>query len=193
MAGVITITAMLNKPANQQRLKDILITRKQKLMQACDCMPVRQADTAYHLLNYYGFQLSIDKVRDEMAIWAQQDEDFLKQGLCNITTKYSKTYDQLIADALRSDTPATDVTFFILSCMRRKTIGIVCGMREGWSTHYNNNWDELNAILVWMGHSNFGACKPMTCPMYQADIGPYTWPLADPDQPAFVFLHIQQQ
>ena len=156
-------------------------------------MLVGQADTAYHLLNHYGFQLSINNVLDEMAIWAQQDEDFLRQGLCNITTKYSKTYDQLIADALRSDTPAMDVTFFILSRMRRKTIGIVCGMQEGWSTHYNNNWDELDAILVWMGYSDFGACKPMTHLLYQADIGPYTWPLADPDQPAFIFLHIQQQ
>ncbi len=128
-----------------------------------------------------------------MAIWAQQDEDFLRLGLRNVTTKYSKTCDQLIADALRSDTPAMDITFFILSCMRRKTIGIVCSMREGWSTHYNNNWDELNAILVWMGHGDFRVCEPMTCLLYQADIRPYAWPLADPDQPAFVFLHIQQQ
>ena len=128
-----------------------------------------------------------------MAIWAQQDEDFLRQGLRNITTKYSKTYDQLIADALRSDTPVIDVTFFILSCMRRKTIGIMCSMWEGWSTYYNNNWDEFDMILVWMGHSNFGACEPMTHLLYQANIGPYAWPLADPDQPAFVFLHIQQQ
>ncbi len=131
MAGVITITAMLkplNKPANQQRLKDILIARKQKLMWSCDCMPVRQADTAHHLLNHYGFQLSIDSVQDEMAIWAQQDEDFLRPGLCNVTTKYGKTYDQLIADALKNDTPATDITFFILSCMRRKTISIICSV-----------------------------------------------------------------
>ncbi len=129
----------LNKPANQWRLKDILITRKQKLMWACDCASVRQANTAYHLLNHYSFQLSIDSVRDEMAIWAQQDEDFLKPGLHNITTKYGKTYDQLIADALRNDTPVTDVIFFILSRMRRKTIGIICSMQEGWSTHYTNN------------------------------------------------------
>ena len=77
MAGAITITVTLkplNKPANQQRLKDILNARKQKLMQACDCTPVGQANTAYHLLNHYGFQLSIDNVQDEMAIWAQQDE-----------------------------------------------------------------------------------------------------------------------
>ena len=196
MAGAITIAVMLkplNKPANQWRLKDILITKKQKLMQACDCMPVRQADTAYHLLNHYSFQLSIDNIQDEMAIWAQQDEDFLRPGLCNITTKYSKTYDQLITDALRSDTPAMDVTFFILSCMRRKTIGIICSMQEGWSSHYNNNWDELNTILVWTGHGNFGACEPMTRSLYQANIGPYAWPLADPDQPAFIFPHIQQQ
>ncbi len=91
-------------------------------------MLVGQADTAYHLLNHYGFQLSINNVLDEMAIWAQQDEDFLRQGLCNITTKYGKTYNQLIADTLRSDTPAMDVTYFILSHMRRKTIGIICGM-----------------------------------------------------------------
>ena len=128
-----------------------------------------------------------------MAIWAQQDEDFLRQGLHNITTKYGKTYDQLITDALRSDTPAMDVTFFILSHMRRKTIGIVCSVREGWLTHYNNNWDELDTILVWIGHSDFRVYKPMTCPLYQADIGLYAWPLADPDQPTFVFLHIQQQ
>ena len=89
--------------------------------------------------------------------------------------------------------PATDMTFFILSSMRRKTISIICGMQEGWSTHYTNYWDELNAILVWMGHSNFGACEPMTHQLYQANIGPYAWPLADPDQPAFIFPHLQQQ
>ncbi len=48
-------------------------------------------------------------------------------------------------------------------------------------------------ILVWMGHGNFGACEPMTHQLYQADIRPYAWPLADPDQPVFIFPHIQQQ
>ncbi len=60
-------------------------------------------------------------------------------------------------------------------------------------THYSNNWDELDAILVWMGHSDFGACEPMTHHLYQEDIGPYTMPLADPGQPIFVFSHMQQQ
>ena len=128
-----------------------------------------------------------------MAIWAQQDEDFLRPGLHNITAKYGKTYDQLIADALKNDAPATDMTFFILSHMRRKTISIICSVQEGWSTHYTNNWDELNTILVWMGYSDFGACEPMTQQSYQADIGLYAWPLADPDQPAFIFPHLQQQ
>ena len=117
----------------------------------------------------------------------------MRPGLRNVAVKYGKTYDQLIADALKFDTPASDVTFFILSCMRRKTIGIICGMREGWSTHYSNNWDELNAILVWMGHGDFGACEPMTHHLYQEDIGPYAMPLANPGQPAFVFPHLQQQ
>ncbi len=77
MAGAITVTATLkplNKLANQKRLKDILITRKQKLMQACNYMPVSEADTTYHLLNHYDFKPSIDSVRDKMAIWAQQDK-----------------------------------------------------------------------------------------------------------------------
>ena len=84
MVGAITIAAMLkplNKPANQWRLKDILITRKQKLMQACNCAPVGQADTAYYLLNHYDFKLPINSIRDEIAIWAQQDDDFLRLGL----------------------------------------------------------------------------------------------------------------
>ncbi len=55
-----------------------------------------------------------------MAIWAQQDNNFLRPGLHNITAKYGRTYDQLIADALKFDTPAIDVTFFILSRMRGK-------------------------------------------------------------------------
>ncbi len=63
-----------------------------------------------------------------MVIWAQQDDSFLRPGLRNITAKYGKTYDQLIADALKFDAPALDVTFFILSRMRKKTIGIICGM-----------------------------------------------------------------
>ncbi len=33
----------------------------------------------------------------------------------------------------------------------------------------------------------------MTHQLYQANIRPYAWPLADPDQPAFIFPHIQQQ
>ncbi len=100
-------------------------------MWVCDCAPVAQADTAYHLLNYYDFKLPIDSIRDKMAMWAQQDDDFLRPGLQNVTTKCGKTYDQLITDALKFDAPATDVTFFILSHMRRKTIGIICGMQEG--------------------------------------------------------------
>ena len=97
MAGVITIASTLkplNKQANQKWLKDVLLTRKQKLMWPCNCAPVAQADTAYHLLNHYGFKLSIDSIQDKMAIWAQQDEMFLRPGLCNIAVKYSKTYEQ---------------------------------------------------------------------------------------------------
>ncbi len=103
MTGAITIATTLkplNKPANQWRLKDILIARKQKLMWACNCMPVAQANTAYHLLNHYNFKLPIDSIRDEMAMWAQQDNNFLRPGLHNITAKYGKTYDQLITNAL---------------------------------------------------------------------------------------------
>ena len=162
-------------------------------MRACNCAPVSQANTAYHLLNLYDFKLSIDSIRDELAIWAQQDDGFLRPGLCNVTAKYSKTYDQLITDTLKFDAPASDVTFFIISHMRGKTIGIICGMWEGWLTHYSNNWDELDAILVWTGYGNFGACEPMTLHLYQEDIGPYAMPLADPGQPAFVFPHLQQQ
>ena len=77
--------------------------------------------------------------------------------------------------------------------MRRKTIGIICSVQEGWLTHYTNNWDELDAILVWMGHGDFGACEPMMHQLYQEDIGPYTMPLANPGQPAFIFPHLQQQ
>ena len=131
MAGAITIATTLkplNKPANQKRLKDILIARKQKLMWSCNCIPVSQANTAYHLLNHYDFKLPIDSIRDEMAIWAQQDDSFLRPGLHNVTAKYGKTYNQLIADALKFDAPVLDMTFFILSHMRRKTIGIICGM-----------------------------------------------------------------
>ncbi len=97
-------------------------------MQPCNCMPVSQADTAYYLLNYHDFKIAINSIRDEMAIWAQQDDNFLRPGLHNITAKYGKTYDQLITDALKFDAPAMDVTFFILSHMRGKTIGIICGM-----------------------------------------------------------------
>ncbi len=131
MAGAITVAATLkplNKQANQKWLKDVLLTRKQKLMQPCNCAPVTQADTTYHLLNHCGFKLSINSIQDEMAIWAQQDEVFLKPGLCNVAVKYSKTYEQLIADALRIDAPASDVTFFIISHMRGKTIRIICGI-----------------------------------------------------------------
>ncbi len=183
MAGAITITATLkplNKPANQKRLKDILVARKQRLMQACNCAPVSQANTAYYLFNHYDFKLSINSIKDEMAMWAQQDDSFLRPGLCNVAAKYSKTYNQLITDALKFDALASDITFFIISCMRGKTIGIICGMRKGWSTHYSNNWDELDAILVWMGHSNFRACEPMMHCLYQEDIGIYTMPLTDP-------------
>ena len=141
-------------------------------MWPCNCAPVAQADTAYHLLNHYGFKLSIDSIQDKMAIWAQQDEMFLRPGLCNVAAKYSKTYDQLIANALKIDTPASDVTFFITSHMRGKTIRIVCSMQEGWSTHYSNNWDKLDAILVWMGFGNFGACELMTRHLYQEDAMP---------------------
>ena len=63
-------------------------------------MPVAQANTAYHLLNHYNFKLPIDSIRDEMAMWAQQDNNFLRPGLHNITAKYGKTYDQLITNAL---------------------------------------------------------------------------------------------
>ncbi len=196
MAGAITITATLkplNKLANQKRLKDILITRKQRLMWACNCTPVSQADTAYHLLNHYDFKLSINSIRDEMAIWAQQDNSFLRPGLRNVAAKYSKTYDQLITDALKFDAPASDVTFFIISCIRGKSIGIVCGVHKGWLTHYSNNWDELDAILVWTGHGNFGVCEPMMHHLYQEDIGIYAMPLADPGQSAFIFPYLQQQ
>ena len=130
-------------------------------------------------MNHYSFKLSIDSIRDEMAIWAQQDEMFLTPGLCNVAAKYSKTYEQLIADALRIDAPASNMTFFIISHMRGKTIRIVCSMQEGWSTHYSNNWDELNAILVWTGFGNFGACEPMMRHLYQEDIGPYAMPFAN--------------
>ncbi len=192
MAGAITIAATLkplNKPANQQRLKDILIARKQKLMRACDCTPVAQANTAY----YYDFKLAIDSVRDEMAIWAQQDDNYLRPGLWNMAMKYGKTYNQLITNALKSNAPAMDITFFILSCMWRKTIGIICRVWEGWSMHYTNNSDELDVILVWMGHGDFGACEPMMRQLYQEDIGPYALPLVDPGTPVFIFPHIQQQ
>ena len=131
MAGAITVAMTLkplNKPANQKRLKDILLARKQKLMRACNCTPVSQANTAYHLLNHYDFKISIDSIQDEMAIWAQQDNSFLRPGLCNIAAKYSKTHGQLITDALKIDALALDVTFFIISHMRGKTIGNVCGM-----------------------------------------------------------------
>ncbi len=60
-------------------------------------------------------------------------------------------------------------------------------------THYSNNCDELDVILVWTGHGNFGACEPMTHQLYQEDIGPYAMPLTNPGQPAFVFPHMQQQ
>ncbi len=161
-------------------------------MQPCNCTPVAQADTAYHLLNHYGFKLSINSIRDEMAIWAQQDEVFLRPGLCNVAVKYSKTYEQLIADALKIDAPASDVTFFIISRMRGKTIRIICSMQEGWLTHYSNNWDELDAILVWTGYGDFEACEPMMRHLYQEDIGPYAMPFADPGQPTFAFPHLQQ-
>ena len=62
-----------------------------------------------------------------MAIWAQQDEVFLRPGLHNIAAKYLKTYEQLIADALKIDAPASDMIFFIISHMRGKTIGMQCG------------------------------------------------------------------
>ncbi len=59
--------------------------------------------------------------------------------------------------------------------------------------HYTNNWDELDAILIWTGDSDFGACEPTTCQLYQEDIGPYALPLADPGQPTFMFPHLQLQ
>ncbi len=74
---------------------------------------------------------------NELCAWAWL---FLRPGLCNTAAKYSKTYEQLIADALRIDAPASDMTFFITTCRRGKTIGIICGVQEGWLTHYSNNW-----------------------------------------------------
>ena len=127
-----------------------------------------------------------------MAIWTQQDNGFLRPGLRNVAAKYSKTYNQLLADALKIYTPASDMTFFIISHMRGKTIGIVCSVQEGWLTHYSNNWDELDTILVWMGHSDFGACELMMHHLYQEDIGPYTMPFTDLGQPTFTFPHLQQ-
>ncbi len=76
---------------------------------------------------------------NELCAWAWL---FLRPGLCNTAAKYSKTYEQLIADALRIDAPASDMTFFIISRMREKTIGIICSMWEGWLTHYSSNWQN---------------------------------------------------
>ena len=89
-------------------------------------MLVSQADTAYHMLNHYGFKLNIRDVRNKMATWAHQDDKFMRPGLQNVTAKYHKIHEQLIAEALKIDAPASDITLYIISHMRGKTIGVVC-------------------------------------------------------------------
>ncbi len=131
MAERITVTVtlkLLNKPVNQKQLRDVLSHWKQNLMKACKCMPISQANTAYHLLNHYNFKINIDDIRTEMATWAHQDDKFLRSGLCNVTAKCNKTHEQLIGDALKIDAPASDVTLYLLSQMCGKTIGVVCSV-----------------------------------------------------------------
>ena len=95
-------------------------------MKTCRCALVLQVDTAYHLLNHNSFKFNIGDVRNEMATLAHQDDKFMRPGLQNVTAKYHKTHKQLIAEALKIDAPASDVTLYIISHMRGKTIGVVC-------------------------------------------------------------------